>query len=865
MPIFCYSPAVWVYVKSLTSGQIYDLSPDMVRGQTVLRENAPHQIQFTLMNKQRRYDKLFVPNDLFVCYMKRTRKLLVMSGYLDSAPWFSAWESSVQFFGTCTAKRLLQKRWDPGTSAALKLMSKVGTDPQSLAVDGGMRDKAIGLLTQVGGWPQDTIHIAALPTLWMQKVAALFSAASPLLFKTVWDNVGGSPLLKGSNPMVGSSAAPQSLPKNVSAANAAYFNLPGGGQAILAVPYSGTYDIAKPQTPYYCQMNWGYMIPGQGGLKNQMKAWLAGNPPPGAGPLMVYCPTTNKTVLCEIAGDGPGKYDPNSATVGLSPQALSTLGITTKMLTQDVIVYLAWCDQSESKDRYPPGPWPVILTTTAGSGLGANGSPTYKITTTNAGVQNNPLNIPAIADVQGNNVATWAQNQVGNSNYQSGATGQVMNALPFGAGHPTFDCSGLAWAAWTQAGLTWPRDSCAGWFGDGKKGSGDPRVVHITDPTKLSPGDLVFYYVPVSAGGESGGSPTNPNHMGIYWGTDDSGIQMTVQATGTTGGVQNIAMVPDPTTGIIIAGYGRPEGMPGFQATSSSSVAGSGAGLDTGITSTVAANTSFINYWDWFGQPPSGLSSIAVGVLGLLNDQPFLPFVNTVINSSMRSWCTAPNGDFISWFPDYFGAYGMTGSVTVEDVELQDFSIAFSDQTLVTHQYVTSSWVSSVFGSSPAGSGGLANIAMTDGIVTLEMGNISNIILQTILGLSKNDTSGFGDPEKLLDRFGARPNFQQIGVIMGPGAQFFYALFLFALNWASMFTTNIPITFMPEVFPGMLLKLANRAGLQVYVNQVVHSWDLTDGGPGFTTQVAVMAPSDYTKGGGLYGLDIPTGGSKAVI
>lgn len=210
MPIFCYSPAVWVYVKSLTSGQIYDLSPDMVRGQTVLRENAPHQIQFTLMNKQRRYDKLFVPNDLFVCYMKRTRKLLVMSGYLDSAPWFSAWESSVQFFGTCTAKRLLQKRWDPGTSAALKLMSKVGTDPQSLAVDGGMRDKAIGLLTQVGGWPQDTIHIAALPTLWMQKVAALFSAASPLLFKTVWDNVGGSPMLKGSNPMVGSSAAPQS-------------------------------------------------------------------------------------------------------------------------------------------------------------------------------------------------------------------------------------------------------------------------------------------------------------------------------------------------------------------------------------------------------------------------------------------------------------------------------------------------------------------------------------------------------------------------------------------------------------------------------------------------------------------------------
>jgi hypothetical protein len=154
----------------------------------------------------------------------------------------------------------------------------------------------------------------------------------------------------------------------------------------------------------------------------------------------------------------------------------------------------------------------------------------------------------------------------------------------------------------------------------------------------------------------------------------------------------------------------------------------------------------------------------------------------------------------------------------------------------------------------------LANITQTDGVVTLEMGSLSNNILQTVLNLKPGDASNLGNPQAILNRFGARPNFQEIGVIMGPEAQFWYALFLFQLNWASMFTASVPTTFMPEAFPGMLMQLDD--GFQAYITQVVHAWDFTDGGPGFTTECAIMAPSDW-KNGGLFGL--PNGGTTAVV
>ncbi len=75
------------------------------------------------------------------------------------------------------------------------------------------------------------------------------------------------------------------------------------------------------------------------------------------------------------------------------------------------------------------------------------------------------------------------------------ALSKVGNGYVFGAAGPSvFDCSGLTMAAWSQAGVSLPHSSSAQ-YSSGR---------HISE-SELQPGDLVFYYSPIS-------------HVGMYIG-----------------------------------------------------------------------------------------------------------------------------------------------------------------------------------------------------------------------------------------------------------------------------------------------------------------------------------------------------------
>jgi cell wall-associated NlpC family hydrolase len=75
------------------------------------------------------------------------------------------------------------------------------------------------------------------------------------------------------------------------------------------------------------------------------------------------------------------------------------------------------------------------------------------------------------------------------------AMAQVGKSYVYGAAGPSsFDCSGLTMMAWAQAGVSLPHSSSA------QMGSGTP-----VSQSELQPGDLVFYYSPVS-------------HVGMYIG-----------------------------------------------------------------------------------------------------------------------------------------------------------------------------------------------------------------------------------------------------------------------------------------------------------------------------------------------------------
>jgi cell wall-associated NlpC family hydrolase len=75
------------------------------------------------------------------------------------------------------------------------------------------------------------------------------------------------------------------------------------------------------------------------------------------------------------------------------------------------------------------------------------------------------------------------------------AKSKIGNGYVYGAAGPSvFDCSGLTMAAWSQAGVSLPHSSSAQ-YSSGR---------HISE-SELQPGDLVFYYSPIS-------------HVGMYIG-----------------------------------------------------------------------------------------------------------------------------------------------------------------------------------------------------------------------------------------------------------------------------------------------------------------------------------------------------------
>lgn len=106
------------------------------------------------------------------------------------------------------------------------------------------------------------------------------------------------------------------------------------------------------------------------------------------------------------------------------------------------------------------------------------------------------------------------------------AMAQVGDAYVYGAAGPdAFDCSGLTMMAWAQAGVSLPHSSSAQF-------SSGPRVAE----SDLMPGDLVFYYSPIS-------------HVGMYIGNG-----MIVHAANPSTGVQVTSLHSMPYVGAVRPG-----------------------------------------------------------------------------------------------------------------------------------------------------------------------------------------------------------------------------------------------------------------------------------------------------------------------
>lgn len=291
--------------------------------------------------------------------------------------------------------------------------------------------------------------------------------------------------------------------------------------------------------------------------------------------------------------------------------------------------------------------------------------------------------------------------------------------------------------------------------------------------------------------------------------------------------------------------------------TGGSGVGGSaGSYLGVSTISKGAAISAFINL-------PGALqheeSEALKGQRSLMNDKPLLPFVEELTTASLRQFTSMPNGDFYAFIPDYFG--GLTNRQAyweIDDVEILDGKIDLTDQALATHVYVVGDTttnpeaISFIDKMQTAGVVTVFNAFMADFITgvndpQLSAKKASKEEEKDYEHRIENEAS-LANRQKALDflqKYGARPYFEEAPMIRSHYFEMFLAYQRFCLMWSQQFESQFEFTFMPELFPGGLIKFPDY-GIQCYIEAVSHRGSYTTG---FTTSATLTAPSALPQEG----------------
>lgn len=380
------------------------------------------------------------------------------------------------------------------------------------------------------------------------------------------------------------------------------------------------------------------------------------------------------------------------------------------------------------------------------------------------------------------------------------------------------NCSGLTWAAYRSIGMEIGRDTYA-----------QARSGQRIAASQLQPGDLI---------------QPNSDHVVMY-----AGPGMIIQAP-TEG--QFVLMCPiyfDMSSAICYhyppAEFGAnpsfnplPQaGLPGVQPGTVAQGPG-GTTVQVGPGEDVARN--LFSYLFEPGRFSSSISMLYGSQPGeqekaFINDEPLIQMVTAMAKAGLRNFASAPNGDFIAYYPDYFGLDGKRAVLTLEDIELKNVQIDLNDDAMATHVYVAGS-------SNPrGGSFGVQGWLKSKGVATVE----NNWLFQRLtMAAPKVPGETVLTGMQVMQKFGMRPLVTELAQIQSGPMEFLQAMHIFMTKWAEQYATQVEMTFMPELYPGMRVKLEDHS-LQVYVTEVIHSGDWENG---FTTKATIMAPSDPTLG-----------------
>jgi cell wall-associated NlpC family hydrolase len=827
-----YAPGLKVYISTASNG-IIDISDDVTQGTLVRRSSGVSTFQFMLQNARRKYDGVFTPNDRIIVMMKRLAWMRVFTGYLNSVPLVTAWPTAVQITASCSLKRLQYWYWDPGLAASQAMIGQAIGAAKG-ADDGGTSAAAMAILNNVVGWPSSKVHIAGIPQEWMTwayKIAKNVNAQleqADQLAQQFYAQLGANGIVGGvlqggavaSNALKGGTYGTSPAATITSAQAAVAVTVFNAGVSLGAEARDQVVAIAVCYQESRLGANEGTPggTGGSVGIFQQTPdngwgtaAQLANN---------TYAAAQFYKALLKISSR-------DSMTVGAEGQAVQRSGV-------GAAAYQQWSSMATSIVN--------VLSGGQGSGSGAVTAPAVQgASSTKTGkAEGAALLQTAVSFVEEHPHIPY---QYGGDSAPQTPAAQVT----------CFDCSSFVqWVYYHTLGSLGqcPRTSedQSSWC----KSSG--TIVTAAQGMNIQ-GALMFK-----------GSPGQATHVEISLGDGEHTVGF--HYTGTDGSV--VASDASYWTCGGLAPSVDYSGATGYSPSATSST--------SGFQIVNASQEPWYNPSDRFdslfgGTPWVASYSEASDYIGtylsgpraLLADQPLLPYLKNLMSSCMRMFSSAPNGDFIAWFPDYYGIWGTAAIMQVEPIELQDFSVWWDDTQLVTHQFTVAPYTQEQLdlttGQVASSSDSQVTewlLMTTSGVATIDI----PAIMYALFGLEATTAQAQKFIAWVYQRFGARPNFQQMPGVIGPQGEFFSALFLFMQSWAYQYGADIPITFMPELWPGMLIQIPSF-GFQAYVTTVTHQFQMGPGG-GFTTVVNIAAPArlpgnDANSGSNLIGMPIAGG------
>lgn len=788
MSTLVYSPGIQILIATARKG-ILDISDDIESGSITLNENAPHSLSVRIENPRRKYDGVFIPNDRIIVRMKRIRWVQVFAGYLNKVPLTSVWPRTVNLSASCTLKKLLYTQYDQGAVATTDLFRQADL-AQS---DGNLSNRASLALTEIAKWDAKKIHIGRLPDQWFESVQTLYAKISPSLQPSAdaLAFIGNAPLIAGS--------------ESANVPTGASVNANANDPSIMGPPTLTANDIvtwwgnrAQPQVASVQQLaNWYLLIGASEGVRGDL-AFAQSCVETGYFTNGPSKRDNNFAGIAHYDGQSRGSgFDSPQQGITAQIQLLKKVALGNEVQLANPDVSPNWGGRQAGTLAGLAGNWATATnyaTIVGGVFRDMLGTKTLKGSTPTNGGDARLENMARDQAAGGTGTyvfpvpgGTWNKNSFGQPRASNGRTGaHIHQGVDISApeGTPI-----LAVCDQTITKVTFNSFSAGNWVKAVAPNGDEFRYLHMMDGGVLvTEGQQVKRGQQIGKVGATGAPNPTAYHLHFEY---------------RPGGGAAVSPNSMLETGEQTAGTGPEPGMGG----------------------------SMLNASKYF-PGPQDISWLLSGPRALMNDTPLFDTVRDFIQSSMRSFCSAPNGDFIAWFPDYFGRYGKIGKMTIEPIELVDFTIDWDDRYMVTHQFVTGSingWNGPVDPNET-----LSKMVTTMGIASIDFPEI----LEAIIGKVDGDWT---DPAAILARFGARPNQQTMPAVTEHEAEFFFAMYLFARAWAQQFSARVPISFMPELWPGMLMKIPSQ-GLQVYVESLTHSFDFRDGG-GFSTQVSISAPS----------------------